>query len=173
MLSATKKMYYPYPNSTCVHLYKCMYVGPPQRPLMNIGVRTYVCMYVRIYMYIYVCMYSMYVCMYVHIIYICMHEWMNILDHVCMYIIPYASKYLDASPTIILLSFELSTIMHGSYTCCLSVPLPSPRNLSTLVNTIAYSTWPGKVLSRSRHSTSASSSPALHLHTGSIMPCRL
>ena len=32
---------------------------------------------------------------------------MNILDNVCMYTIPYASKYLDASPTIILLSFEL------------------------------------------------------------------
>jgi hypothetical protein len=62
----------PYPNSICVHLYKCMYVGPPQRPLMNTGVRMYECMYVRIYMNVCTVQYVyMHACMY---IYICMHE---------------------------------------------------------------------------------------------------
>ena len=71
---------HPYPNSMCIHLYKCMYVGPPQRPLMNIGVRMYVCMYVRKNMYIlYICMYVQYVCTYACMyvctyIYVCMNK---------------------------------------------------------------------------------------------------
>ena len=71
---------------TCVCMYVCMYV----RVYVRTCVCTYVCMYVRMYVRMYVCInVRMYVCIYVrtYVLYVlCTYVCMYVCTYVCMYV---------------------------------------------------------------------------------------